>query len=158
MENGSDAMGLETFETVLDAVQSLGWSCQVDRSLLKIRCYPQNPKVSGATNIKIDCENSVVSMRRSLPFEVPESMRLEVAIILNCLNFYLDYGTFEYRVDTDRLFIRIENSFRGLKLSCGAFAELLNYMELCAKAYGKDLEKLIRGEVTVRELVIGYTQ
>lgn len=114
----------EALETLCIALDQRGWSYEKDEENLQIKTDVLGDDMDMALRIRVDPVNLLVSLYSELPFTVPESKRVEMAIALSMINYATVDGNFDYNFGTGRVIFRLTSRFRDSIMG----VEMFDYM------------------------------
>ena len=139
----------ETYATLCSFLESDGWPVKKDDENLTIDTSARGNDLAMPLTVKVRTDRQLVWLLSALPFEIPADKRLEIAAAASIVNFRLINGTFEFNIQTGKLYFRMTNSFIDTTLS----PEIFKYMLYCSCStvddYNDKFEALAKGEIGV---------
>ena len=137
----------DTFATLCSFLESDGWPFNKDEENLMIETSARGNDLAMPIKVKVRADRQLVLLLSTLPFDIPADKRLEVAAAASIVNYRLVNGTFEFNIQTGKLYFRMTNSFIDSTLS----AEIFKYMLYCSCGtvddYNDKFEALVKGEI-----------
>ena len=137
----------DTFATLCSFLESDGWPFNKDEENLVIETSARGNDLAMPIKVKVRADRQLVLLLSTLPFDIPADKRLEVAAAASIVNYRLVNGTFEFNIQTGKLYFRMTNSFIDSTLS----PEIFKYMLYCSCGtvddYNDKFEALVKGEI-----------
>ena len=114
------------FSLLCEMLDSRKWHYEKNEEKLAIDVTVTGDDLPMRLIIRIDPERQLASLLSSMPFEVPEAMRKNMAVAVSCANHGIVDGGFDYDVDDGHLVFRLTASFKESLISNEVFDYMVN--------------------------------
>jgi len=115
----------EIYEGICRVLDSKNWRYTRKDEDLSIILTVNGDDLAMDLIIMTDAERELVRIVSPLPFAMNEDKRIEGAIATCAITYKLADGSFDYDLDTGKIYFRLTSSFRG---GCNIGDKLLEYM------------------------------
>lgn len=142
-----------TFNTLCKMLNNIGWRYDKDEEELQISCEAQGDDLPIDVRMQLNTNMEIVTFLSNLPFSVPESKRMDVALAICAINDRLIDGSFDYDYLSGKIVFRITTSYRNSILSEEALKYVLFVSCGTVDDYNDKLYDLTKGNMTVQDVV-----
>lgn len=114
-----------TFNTLCEEFDKRGLNYKKDEDHLRISCGIKGDDLLMDIDVLVDAKRQLIVLMSRLPFVVPETKRLEVAIAVTFANNQLVDGSFDYDIRTGNMYFRLTSSFIDSEVNGEVFSYML---------------------------------
>lgn len=144
---------LATYENMCKALTDNDWKYQKDDEHLQLSCGAQGEDLPIEITMRVDAKRSVVMLLSKLPVVVPEDKRLNVAIAVSSVNNQLVNGSFDYDLQSGKMYFRMTNSFRDSQLGSDVFMYMLIVSCRTVDEYNDKFLMLAKGFMSLEQFL-----
>lgn len=116
------------FKTLCDYLDENGWKYDKSDDSLGITLITRGEDLPIPVLVRINPELMVLSVYATMPFSVPEDMRVPMVVAVTAATHCMVDGGFDYDVTTGQIFFRITSTYRESIIG----KKLIEYMLGCA--------------------------
>ena len=141
------------YSTVIKAFKELDWTYDEYKDDLVVVSGVKSEDLPIKFMIHIYAENQVIRLLSTLPFDVTEDKRIDLAIAVNHVNCQIIDGSFDYDIQKGEISFRMTSSYMDSVIS----TELIKYMISIAAGtidqYNDKLYFISEGKLSIREFM-----
>ncbi len=153
MANDNLARAQRVFRGLCDNLDSRGWKYQKDEQNLRIDCSAKGDDLPIDLSIRVEEDRQLIMLLSTLPFNVPEDKRLDIAIAVTHVNNKLVDGSFDYDVTDGHLLFRMTSSF----LESDIGNDLFTYLVICScqtiDAFNEKFAKIAMDAMSLEDFI-----
>ena len=124
-ENNTLELAQQTYLKICRALDNKGWRYQKDDAQLAVSFGVRGEDLEMNFRVKVYEEKQFVFISSVLPYTVPESKRVEVALAVSAVNCKLLAGNFDFNLQKGQIMFRINQSYMGSDISVDAFEKMI---------------------------------
>ena len=147
------ARAQRVFRGLCDNLDSRNWNYRKDEENLRIECGAKGDDLPIDLSIRVEEDRQLIMLLSTLPFNVPEDKRLDVAIAVTYVNNKLVDGSFDYDVTRGRLLFRMTSSF----IESDIGNDLFTYLVMCScqtiDAFNEKFAKLAMDAMSLEDFI-----
>ena len=129
------------------------WKYQKDEERLRIDCKVSGKDIPMDLSLRVDANKQLLMLLSTLPFNVPEDRRLDLAIAICHVNDMLVDGSFDYDVTSGRILFRMTSSFVESEIGDDLFSYLVGCSCRTIDDYNDKLMKVSLGVMSVEAFI-----
>lgn len=141
------------YKALCDMLDDNKWHYQKDEENLSISCSARGDDLAIDLRIEVDIQRQLVMLLSKMPFAVPESKRIAVAIAVSVANDSIVDGSFDYDLLSGNIVFRMTSSYRESIIG----KQLLDYMLGCScvtiDEYNDRFLAVAKNEMSSNEIV-----
>ncbi len=141
----------EVFLACNTALSQIGCKYTSNKSELTIKIEPD--ECIPATEVKVYEGNQVVRVTTDALCDVKGEKMIEAALAIGFINDSLANGSFAYSFHYRKVYFVVSNGFAESVIRPDLIKHMIGTATLTADAYGKKIESLLNGEVTMEDFV-----
>ncbi len=153
MADEKQARAQRVFRGLCDNLDSRKWNYQKDEDRLRVDCSAKGDDLPIDLSIRVEADRQLIMLLSTLPFNVPEDKRLDVAIAVSYVNNKLVDGSFDYDVTDGHLLFRMTSSF----LESDIGDDLFTYLVLCScqtiDAFNEKFAKIAMHAISLEDFI-----
>ena len=147
------ARAQRVFATLCAAFDANGWSYQKDEEKLQIECGFHGDDLPMEFTVVVDADRQLVALLSRLPYNIDEEKRLDLAIAVSVVNNLLVDGSFDFNVETGRLYYRMTSSFIDSEIGAEVFDYMLIVSNKTVDEYNDQFLMIAKGMVSVEDFI-----
>lgn len=144
---------LEVYNDIIDMLDSREWKYDRFDEDLVIKSGIKGEDLPVEFLLFVKPKNQVVQFISKLPFNVPDDMRIDLAVAVNVANYGLVDGSFDYDIKDGDIRYRLTSSYRDSQLG----PDLFEYMIMCGAStvdsYNDKFFALCKGFMTINDFI-----
>ena len=140
------------FKFVCDMFENRHWTYDKDEDALSISSAVNGEDMPMPIDIRVDAERQLVMMYSSMPFDIPEDMRIPMAVAVACANCGIVDGGFDYDVEDGHLVFRITASFKESLLSRQVFDYMIDAALSIVDSYNDKFLFVVEGKLKIDQI------
>lgn len=147
------ARAQRVFRGLCANLDSRNWRYQKNEEQLRVECGAKGDDLPIDLSIRVEADRQLLMLLSTLPFNVPEDKRLDLAIAVSYVNDKLVDGSFDYDVSDGHILFRMTSSFIESEIG----NELFTYLVICScqtiDAFNEKFAKLAMGAMSLEEFI-----
>jgi hypothetical protein len=144
---------LRVFRGLCDNLDKRNWNYQKDEERLRIECTAHGDDLPMDLSIRVEADRQLLMLLSTLPFNVPEDKRLDLAIAITHVNDRLVDGSFDYNISDGRILFRLTSSFIDSEIGNDLFTYLVGCSCQTIDAFNDKLMKVALDMMGVEEFI-----
>ncbi len=144
---------LRVFRGLCDNLDKRNWNYQKDEERLRIECTAHGEDLPMDLSIRVEADRQLLMLLSTLPFNVPEDKRLDLAIAITHVNDRLVDGSFDYNISDGRILFRLTSSFIDSEIGNDLFTYLVGCSCQTIDAFNDKLMKVALDMMGVEEFI-----
>ncbi len=147
------ARAQRVFATLCAAFDANGWSYKKDEEKLQIECGFHGDDLPMEFTVVVDADRQLVALLSRLPYNIDEEKRLDLAIAVSVVNNLLVDGSFDFNVETGRLYFRMTSSFIDSEIGAEVFDYMLIVSNKTVDEYNDQFLMIAKGMVSLEDFI-----
>lgn len=143
----------QVFRDLCKSLDARNWHYQEDVERLRIDCKVNGKDIPMDLSLRVDVDKQLLMLLSTLPFNVPEDKRLDLAIAISQVNDVLVDGSFDYDVKRGRILFRMTNSFIESDIGNDLFDYLVGCSCQTIDEYNDKMMKVSLGIMSVEDFI-----
>ncbi len=144
---------LRVFRGLCDNLDKRNWNYQKDEERLRIECTAHGEDLPMDLSIRVEADRQLLMLLSTLPFNVPEDKRLDLAIAITHVNDRLVDGSFDYNISDGRILFRLTSSFIDSEIGNDLFTYLVGCSCQTIDAFNDKLMRVALDMMGVEEFI-----
>lgn len=144
---------LRVFRGLCDNLDKRNWNYQKDEERLRIECTAHGDDLPMDLSIRVEADRQLLMLLSTLPFNVPEDKRLDLAIAITHVNDRLVDGSFDYDISDGRILFRLTSSFIDSEIGNDLFTYLVGCSCQTIDAFNDKLMRVALDMMGVEEFI-----
>ncbi len=144
---------LRVFRGLCDNLDKRNWNYQKDEERLRIECTAHGDDLPMDLSIRVEADRQLLMLLSTLPFNVPEDKRLDLAIAITHVNDRLVDGSFDYNISDGRILFRLTSSFIDSEIGNDLFTYLVGCSCQTIDAFNDKLMRVALDMMGVEEFI-----
>lgn len=153
MADEKRARAQRVFRGLCDNLDARKWNYRKDEDRLRIECSAHGDDLPIDLSVRVDADRQLLMLLSTLPFNVPEDKRLDLAIAISHVNDRLVDGSFDYNISDGHILFRMTSSFIDSEIGSDLFTYLVGCSCQTIDAFNDKLMKLSLDLMSVEEFV-----
>ena len=145
--------GQQAFKTLCAMLDEIEWHYKKDEENLRITSSAKGDDLPIDINFSVDVERQLIMFLSKMPFTIPESRRVALAIAVSAANFPMVDGSFDYNFSEGLIYFRLTSSFRESLLSKELFKYMLMVSCNTIDEYNDKFLLISKNEMTHEEII-----
>ena len=139
------------YSTLCEMLDDRSWHYNKDEEKLTISCGVRGDNMPISIRMKIDADRLLVMLFSQIDIEVPEDVRIEMALAVTKVNYKLVNGCFDYSPAKGNLLFRLVSSVKDSLIGPDLLAYVLDVSCGTVDDYNHLFKKLADKEITLAE-------
>ena len=143
----------EVFASIVNALNVRDWKFDADEENLLIRSGIKGEDLPINFILLVNARNQVVQFLSSLPFNIPEDMRVDGAIAVAVANYGLVDGSFDYDINDGEIRYRLTCAYRDSLLGGEVFEYMIGAAASTVEKYNDRFFMLGKKMITIEKFI-----
>ena len=139
------------YDTLCEMLDDRSWHYKKDEENLSISCGVRGDNLPISIRMKVDADRLLVMLFSQIDIEIPEDVRVEMALAVTKVNYKLVNGCFDYSPAKGNLLFRLVSSVKDSLIGPEMLAYVLDVSCGTVDDYNHLFKKLADKEITLTE-------
>ena len=139
------------YDTLCEMLDDRSWHYKKDEENLSISCGVRGDNLPISIRMKVDAERLLVMLFSQIDIEIPEDVRIDMALAVTKVNYKLVNGCFDYSPAKGNLLFRLVSSVKDSLIGPEMLAYVLDVSCGTVDDYNHVFKRLADKDITLAE-------
>lgn len=153
MDELNMAKAKETYDVLCRMMDNQGWHYEKEEEELIVKSGVKGNDFPIEFIIRVNPRNQLVSFLSRLPFNVEEDKRIDVALAICAVNYWLADGSFDYDLTDGSIIFRLTSSYKESTLGEALFEYMVMVSAATVDNYNDKFFMISKGMMTYQQFI-----